>query len=165
MTQIDQDALRAANDAYEQACDYPFNRSALEAAIRSYLTAAKPQIRGDEAAKWALINRLLDITRHTGNSIVAAKIWQAISPYLHPLSDTGLSQLQAELDAVRGENQQLRKVLGQISRMKTMPDQKANTFTLAIAHKLAEEALALPVQPTVMDQVVEENRRASESDF
>jgi hypothetical protein len=34
------------------------------------------------------------------------------------------------------------EALRKISRMKTLPDHAANTFTLSIAHQLADEALA-----------------------
>ena len=50
--------------------------------------------------------------------------------------------LLAENEILRTEIVRLREALGNISRMRTFPDHKTNTFTLVIAHELAERALA-----------------------
>lgn len=47
----------------------------------------------------------------------------------------------ADTERLREENAALRGALSKISRMKTLPNHASNTFTLAIAHQLAEEAL------------------------
>lgn len=67
------------------------------------------------------------------------------------IHDSALEAMLAKqlADTMR-ENERLRKALGYISRMRTLPDHKSNTFTLAIAHKLADDALQQHKEPLVI---------------
>lgn len=56
-------------------------------------------------------------------------------------SFNNICNIARQLADTMRENERLRETLGCISRMRTMPDHKANTFTLAMAHKLADDVL------------------------
>lgn len=79
-----------------------------------------------------------------GTTVSGAEVYKIVNSIMQENEELRIigEGMVASLKRVNAENERLREALGNISRMRTLPDHASNTFTLAMAHKLADDVLA-----------------------
>lgn len=91
---------------------------------------------------WARRNEDEECLADIVASFEDGELRDAVEYTLTSVADSHADFLQQQIEVLKSQAEGLAGALGEISRMRTMPDHKTNTITLAAAHKLAEDALA-----------------------